>query len=139
MSGTGKIMRYMFDTNICIYIIKQKPVSVIQRLLEHEPDEICISAITHAELQYGVEKSKLPEKNMAALTLFLSSVNVLDFETKAAIEYGRIRAELEKKGTPIGGMDMLIAAHARAESTILVTNNTREFCRVTDLQIENWT
>lgn len=131
-------MRYMLDTNICIYVIKKKPESVIKKFLEYNPDDICISAITHAELMYGVEKSQLPEKNLAALTFFLSAIEVLEFNSMAAIEYGKIRVDLEKRGTPIGAMDMLIAAHAKAECLILVTNNTREFNRVDNLKVENW-
>lgn len=132
-------MRYMLDTNICIYAIKHKPEAVIRRFLAHNPDEICISAITYAELMHGVEKSQAVEKNRLALSLFLSPITILEFDNYAAEEYGRVRANLEKKGTPIGPMDMLIAAHARTQELILVTNNTREFYRIENLQIEDWT
>ena len=131
-------MKYMLDTNICIYVIRQKPAAVVQKFLEHDPNEICVSAITHAELMYGVEKSQFPERNLTALTLFLSSISVLEFDLKAAMAYGKIRAGLERNGTPVGAMDMLIAAHAQSEGITLVTNNTREFSRIDDLQIENW-
>ena len=131
-------MKYMLDTNICIYVIRQKPAAVVQKFLEHDPNEICVSAITHAELMYGVEKSQFPERNLTALTLFLSSISVLEFDLKAAMAYGKIRAGLERNGTPVGAMDMLIAAHAQSEGITLVTNNTREFSRINDLQIENW-
>ena len=118
-------MRYMLDTNICIYTIKHKPPEVIQRFLSHDPSELCISSITYAELMHGVEKSMAAERNRIAITMFLSPISVLNFDTYAAEEYGKIRADLERKGTPIGPMDILIAAHAKAEDLILVTNNTR--------------
>ena len=132
-------MKYMLDTNICIYAIKHRPKTVIKRFLEHDPTELCISAITYAALMHGVEKSQSKEKNRIALTLFLSPITILEFGSHAAEEYGRVRAELEKKGTPIGPMDLLIAGHARAEGLILVTNNTKEFCRVENLDMEDWT
>lgn len=132
-------MKYMLDTNICIFIIKHKPDAVIRRFLSHNPDEICISAVTYAELMYGVEKSQSVEKNRLAMALFLSPITILEFDDYAAEEYGRVRADLEKKGTPIGPMDMLIAGHAKSEGLIVVTNNTREFNRVEDLQVEDWT
>ena len=132
-------MRYMLDTNICIYTIKHKPPEVIQRFLSHDPSELCISSITYAELMHGVEKSMAAERNRIAITMFLSPISVLNFDTYAAEEYGKIRADLERKGIPIGPMDILIAAHAKAEDLILVTNNTREFERVEDLDVEDWT
>ena len=132
-------MKYMLDTNICIYAIKHKPEIVIKRFLAHNPDEMCISAITYGELMHGVEKSQSTEKNRIALALFLSPITILEFGAEAAEEYGRIRADLEKKGTPIGSMDLLIAAHAKAEQLIIVTNNTREFKRVEGLPVEDWT
>lgn len=132
-------MKYMLDTNICIYAIKHKPDAVIQKFLLHDPEEMCISAITYAELMHGVEKSMAVERNRIAMSLFLSPITILDFDGKAAEEYGKIRAELERKGMPIGPMDTLIAGHARARGLILVTNNTREFNRVADLEVEDWT
>lgn len=132
-------MKYMLDTNICIYAIKHKPDAVIEKFLSHDPEEMCISAITYAELMHGVEKSMAVERNRIAMSLFLSPITILEFDGKAAEEYGRHRAELEKKGTPIGPMDTLIAGHAKAEGLILVTNNTREFNRVADLMVEDWT
>lgn len=132
-------MKYMLDTNICIYAIKHKPDMVIKRFLQHDPEEMCISAVTYAELMHGVEKSMAVEKNRIAMSLFLSPITILEFHAPAAEEYGKIRAELERKGTPIGSMDMLIAGHARSEGLILVTNNTREFRRVEDLMVEDWT
>ncbi len=131
-------MKYMLDTNICIYAIKNRPDVVIKRILKHEPEEMCISSITYAELMHGVEKNLAVEKNKLALALFLSPFMVLDFDSYAAQEYGKIRADLEKKGTPIGPMDMLIAGHAKSKKVVLVTNNIREFERVEGLNVEDW-
>ena len=132
-------MKYMLDTNICIYAIKHKPLEVIKNFLKHNPDDIGVSSITYGELMHGVEKSQAVERNRAAITLFLSSISILPFDNYAAEEYGKVRAELERKGTPIGPMDMLIAGHARSERLILITNNTREFFRVENLEVEDWT
>lgn len=131
-------MRYMLDTNICIYAIKHKPEAVIRNFMLHDPNEMCISSITYAELMHGVEKSKAVEKNRLAMSLFLSPLTILDFDSDAAEEYGKVRADLEQKGTPIGPMDMLIAGHARSKGLIVVTNNTREFMRVEGLRLEDW-
>ena len=131
-------MKYMLDTNICIYTIKHKLDTVIQNFLLHDPEEMCISAVTYAELMHGVEKSAAAEKNRIALSLFLSPLSVLDFSASAAAEYGKIRAALELRGRPIGPMDLLIAGHAKSEKLILVTNNTKEFLRVEGLAVENW-
>ena len=132
-------MKYMLDTNICIYTIKHKPPEVIKAFLCHEPDYMCISSITYGELMHGVEKSQAVERNRAAITLFLSAISILPFDSDAAEKYGAVRADLERKGTPIGPMDMLIAGHARSRGLILVTNNTREFFRVNELEVEDWT
>ena len=132
-------MKYMLDTNICIYTIKHKPPEVIKAFLCHEPDDMCISSITYGELMHGVVKSQAVERNRAAITLFLSAISILPFDSDAAEEYGAVRADLERKGTPIGPMDMLIAGHARSRGLILVTNNTREFFRVNELEVEDWT
>ena len=132
-------MKYMLDTNICIYTIKHTSELLLRRFMQHDPDEICISSITYAELMYGVWKSQAKEKNELAVSLFLSPITIIDFDDSAAREYGMIRAELEKKGTPIGPMDMLIAGHAKSVGLILVTNNKREFERVDNLVIEDWT
>ena len=131
-------MKYMLDTNICIYAIKHKPDTVIKKFLSHDPEELCISAITYAELMHGVEKSMAVEKNRIAMSLFLSLITILQFDERAAEEYGRIKAELEKKGTPIGPMDTLIASHTKSRGLIIVTNNTRKFNRVAGLTIEDW-
>lgn len=132
-------MMYMLDTNIIIYAIKHKPTVVFEQLKAHLSDGLCISAITLAELEHGVQKSAYPMKNAAALLRLLSIIDVLPFDDQAAVEYGNICAYLQKQGTPIGTMDMLIAGHARAQGLILVTNNVREFQRVPELKIENWT
>ena len=131
-------MTYMLDTNICIYAIKNNPEQVLEKLKQNLSNRICISAITLAELQHGVEKSMNPEKNSMALLQFLSILDILPFDDLAAVEYGKICAYLQKRGTPIGTMDMLIAAHAKTENLIIVTNNVREFERVPNLKIENW-
>lgn len=131
-------MKYMLDTNICIYAIKNKPENVLKKFKENMQEGLCISVVTLAELEYGVEKSSNPEKNTAALLQFVSLLDIIPFDNDAALEYGKICAYLHKKGMPIGTMDMLIAAHAKSQDLILVTNNVREFERVTDLKIENW-
>ena len=131
-------MRYMLDTNICIYVIKHKPVTVFQKLQNINPEDVCISSVTYAELVHGVEKSAAVEKNRLALSMLLSNMEILDFDVDAADCYGKIRAALEKKGTPIGPFDMMIAAHAQSLGYTVVTNNVKEFSRVSALQIENW-
>ncbi len=131
-------MRYMLDTNICIYVIKHKPERVFRKLKKIKPEDVCISSITYAELAYGVEKSAQPERNRLALSMMLSSIEIVAFDDAAADEYGEIRAGLERKGTPIGSLDMLIAAHARSLGCTLVTNNTKDFCRVEGLEVVNW-
>ena len=131
-------MRYMLDTNICIYAIKHKPEQVFIRLQEHDPIDICISSVTYAELVDGVEKSKAIEKNRVALVLLLANIEIMNFDSLAAESYGKIRADLEKAGTPIGPLDMMIAGHAKALAYTLVTNNTKEFERVKGLKLENW-
>ena len=131
-------MRYMLDTNICIYVIKHKPVTVFQKLQNINPEDVCISSVTYAELVHGVEKSAAVEKNRLALSMLLANMEILDFDVDAADCYGKIRAALEKKGTPRGTLDMMIAAHAQSLSYTVVTNNVKEFSRVSALQIENW-
>jgi len=131
-------MKYMLDTNIIAYAKNNRPESVLKRLTAQKPSDICISSITMAELEYGVLRSSKPAQNRLALMMFLSGIQVLPFDSNAAREYGVIRHELTKNGTPIGANDMLIAAHAKSLGLILVTNNEREFCRVTGLTVENW-
>jgi len=131
-------MRFMLDTNICIYVIKKRPLAVFQKFSEYPVGEIGLSSVTVAELCFGVQKSQSPEKNQSALEDFLLPLTILDFDYNAAMIYGNIRATLEKQGTPIGPLDMLIAAHAKSLDITLVTNNTREFTRVPELKFENW-
>lgn len=132
-------MKLLLDTNICIYIIKQQPPSVLKHFLEYQIGDIGISSITLSELRYGVAKSQHQDKNSKALDLFITPLEVVPFDDAAALAYGGIRANLEKAGTPIGAMDMLIAAHAVALGVPLVTNNTREFERVSGLTVVDWT
>jgi tRNA(fMet)-specific endonuclease VapC len=132
-------MEYLLDTNICIYIIKKKPAEVFEKFKILTIGDVGISSITLAELQYGIEKSSNPEKNREALEKFLTPIEIIDYGYKATVEYGKIRAELEKKGISIGPLDMLIASHAKSLDVILVTNNVREFKRIAGLRIENWT
>ena len=131
-------MKYMLDTNICIYVIKNKPVEVVKRFYEHYDEGLSISSLTLAELAHGIEKSANKEKNAIALINLLYFLKVIPFSDSAAYEYGKICAYLQKRGTPIGTMDMLIAAHAKANSLTIVTNNMREFARVPDLNVVNW-
>lgn len=131
-------MAWLLDTNTCIYIIKQKPVSVFDKFNTLSPGQIGLSVITVAELEYGARKSASVEKNLLSLQQFLIPFDVFSFDFNAAMEYSIIRNELEKKGMPIGPLDTLIAAHAKSLNYILVTNNEKEFKRVNGLQIENW-
>lgn len=131
-------MRYMLDTNICIYAIKHKPEQVFLKLQECDPSEVYISSVTYAELVHGVEKSQSIEKNRVALALLLANIEIMDFDASAAESYGKIRANLEKSGKLIGPLDMMIAGHAKSLGYTIVTNNTREFMRVDGLKLENW-
>jgi len=131
-------MKYMLDTNICIYIIKKKPKDVFFRFGKIPPGDICISSITLAELEYGVCKSADKTRNKTALAGFLVPVQILPFSENAAKVYGEIRARLEREGRVIGGYDMLIAAHAISEGLTLITNNVSEFGRIGELHVENW-
>lgn len=131
-------MKYMLDTNICIYAIKHKPEKVFKKLQKTDPSDVCISSITYAELVYGVEKSAAVEKNRLALSMMLSNIEIKDFDADAADSYGLVRADLERKGTPIGPLDMMIAGHAKSLGCTVVTNNEKEFARVKGLKIANW-
>jgi tRNA(fMet)-specific endonuclease VapC len=132
-------MKIMLDTNICIYIIKRQPAAVLKHFLEYQVGDIGISSITLSELRYGVAKSTHREKNTKALDEFIIPLEIVSFDEGAAHVYGEIRAALEKAGTPIGAMDMLIAAHAVSLSISLITNNTREFARIPALNCVDWT
>jgi len=131
-------MGYLLDTNICIYLIKHRPPQVRARFEQVPLGHIGVSSITLAEMQYGVEKSQSRERNRQALQQFFAVLKVHPFDEAASQQYGKIRALLEKKGTPIGSLDTLIAAHALSLDLTLVTNNLKEFQRVPDLRIENW-
>ena len=121
-----------------MYIIKKQPPSVLAELKKHSVSDICISSITYAELRYGVSKSANRQKNALALAIFLTGIRIVPFDLDSSEVYGDIRQELQANGTPIGSMDMLIAAHAKALGYTLVTNNLREFNRVRGLKTENW-
>lgn len=130
--------KIMLDTNICIYLIKNRPLEVKEKFNQYEVGEIAISSITVSELYYGVEKSQHKEQNRKALALFLAPLNIVAYDEKASIAYGKVRSLLESKGQVIGSLDMLIAAHAISTDTTLITNNTKEFVRVDGLNLENW-
>jgi len=131
------MLQYMLDTNICIYVMKRYPDALAERF-DALADRLCLSAVTLCELQYGAEKSARRLENLAAIDAFAARLDMLSFPVKASMHFADIRATLERKGTPIGPFDMMIAAHARAEGLTLVTNNTREFDRVEGLKVENW-
>ena len=131
-------MKFLLDTNICIYLIKKKPPKVMPKFSSYAVGDIGVSSVTVAELQFGVQKSLRPAQNEHALELFLLPLTIVDFDYQAAVVYGNIRAALERQGTPIGSLDMLIAAHALSLNMTLVTNNTREFARIPGLKVENW-
>lgn len=131
------MLQYMLDTDICIYINKSHP-SKLQQRFNRLAEQLCISAITLGELYFGVEKSARRTENLQALERFIGRLTVLPFSAKAASHYGQLRVELQHSGKPVGGNDLLIGAHARAEGLTLVTNNTREFERMPGLRVENW-
>ena len=131
-------MKVMLDTNTCIAIIKRKPPQVLKRLSAYKVGEIGISWITLAELEFGVAKSQHVATNRAALDEFVLPLEIANFDRETAIVYGRVRATLEKKGAPIGSLDMMIGAHALSLGVTLATNNTREFSRIKGLTIVDW-
>jgi tRNA(fMet)-specific endonuclease VapC len=131
-------MKLLLDTNICIYLIKKSPPSVLKRFDTYAVGTIGISSITVAELEFGVQKSLYPSQNLQALEQFLLPLVILDFDHEAAKAYGKIRALLENRGRVIGALDMLIAAHALSLNIPLATNNVREFSRVPGLKVINW-
>ena len=131
------MLKYMLDTNIVIYTIKNKPEQVRKAFIAHY-DQMCISTITLMELVYGAEKSSNPDRNLRELEGFAARLEVLDYDALAATHTGQLRAELAKQGKPIGPYDQMIAGHARSLGLITVTNNLKEFDRVPGLRIENW-
>ncbi len=132
-------MHFLLDTNICIYLIKNRPPGVLEKFKQHPPSEVAISTITLFELEYRAEKSNRRQQAQKALKKFLSPLDIVDLDQVAAKEAAVIRAQLEKKGTPIGPYDILIAGLARSRSMTLVTTNTKEFSRIDSLFLENWT
>lgn len=130
-------MKYMLDTNICIYVINNRPPQVIASFREKALSSVAVSALTVSELAFGAAKSG-SQRNLETLEKFLAPVDILPFDEACAWQYGQVRAHLSRIGTPIGSIDELIAAHALALDAVLVTNNVREFQRVPGLRIENW-
>lgn len=131
------MLTYMLDTNICIYVMKTYPQNLREKF-NALAEQLCISSITLGELHYGAEKSARRELNLMAIEQFVARLEVLAFGNKAAAHYGQVRAELERAGTPCGPHDMQIGAHARSEGLIVVTNNRKEFDRMSGLRVENW-
>jgi tRNA(fMet)-specific endonuclease VapC len=131
-------MSYLLDTNTCIYIINNRPPEVTQKFLSVDIRSIAVSSVTIAELRYGAVKSNFGSRNMKALEEFIGSLNIRDFGDEASQVYASLRTQLERKGTPIGPLDTLIAAHALSLGVTLVTNNLKEFKRVPKLRLENW-
>lgn len=131
------MLAYMLDTNICIYLMRNHP-SALRERFDQLTGQLCISTITLGELHYGAEKSARRSENLDAIEAFVARLDVLPFSLKAAAHFGMLRADLTRRGTPVGPFDMLIGAHARSEGLVLVTNNTREFARMPGLQVENW-
>lgn len=131
-------MKYLLDTNICIYVIKERPRHVTERFTQYDVGDLGLSCITAAELWYGVGKSRHRRQNQQALQQFLLPLVIVDFDEHAAQAYGNLRAQLEKRGTPIGALDTLIGAQALSLGVTLVTNNEREFSRIPNLRVENW-
>ena len=131
-------MKYMLDTNICIYIIKKKPEKILKTFNSLNVGDVCISSITFAEMQYGIFKSQHREKNTIALINFLAPIEIMPFSNNSAVCYGEIRADLEIRGQIIGAYDLLIAAHALSENLTLITNNVKEFSKIKGLSVLNW-
>jgi tRNA(fMet)-specific endonuclease VapC len=131
-------MMFMLDTDICIYTIKRKPLNVLKHLEMRQPGTVSMSAITFAELMNGAKKSNFVDDNIRRLNALSEIIDVLPFNKNAAVAYGDVRSDLEKKGNVIGANDLLIAAHALSMNFTLVTNNVKEFGRVSGLKIENW-
>jgi tRNA(fMet)-specific endonuclease VapC len=132
-------VRYLLDTNTCIYIRRQNPPNILARFQKLTPGEAAISAITYGELYYGAEKSLNPARASKELQLLMTALPVLPIPVEAGPAYGEIRADLERRGEIIGGNNLWIAAHAKSANLVLVTNNEREFRRVAGLTVENWT
>lgn len=132
------MLKFMLDTNICIFTIKNKPAHVREQFIRQH-GLMCISTVTLMELIYGAEKSADPTRNLAEVEGFSARLEVMDFDSHAAAHTGQIRAELSRSGTPIGPYDQMIAGHARSRGLIVVTNKRREFDRIPGLRVEDWT
>jgi len=133
------MIKYMLDTDICSYIMREKPLEVLRHFNGLKMEQFSISIITYAEFMYGIEISPNSQKHRTIVEKFILHVDILPWDQSAAEHYGQIRAELQKKGDSIGAMDMMIAGHARSIKRTLVTNNEKHFSRVFNLKIENWT
>lgn len=131
-------MRYLLDTNICIYIIKKKPRVLVKKFENYEISDIAISSITFAELEYGIQKSAFSIQNRIALHQFLAPLEILPYDGHCACHYGKLRKFLEESGQVIGSLDMLIASHCLALNYVLITNNEKKFERIPDLKVRNW-
>lgn len=132
-------MNHLLDTNICVFAIRKKSQRLLDRLRQHSPGDVGISTVTLAELRYDADKSQDPPKNHNALNSFVVPLEIVEFDAQAAEQYGRVRADLENRGVPIGPLDTMIAAHALSLNVPVVTNNVAEFSRVTGLKVEDWT
>jgi len=132
------LTQYLLDTGICIYISKRKPAAVLSRLEQLRPGDVAMSVITYLELVCGAWKSQHAEANLASIGELCTIIPVRPLDASVAKQYGRIRSELEKRGSPIGACDLLIAAQALSLGLVLVTSNVREFARIEGLRIENW-
>jgi tRNA(fMet)-specific endonuclease VapC len=131
-------MKWMLDTNTCVDLIRGRDERILRRMKRRSPDDLCVSSVTLSELECGAAKSTHPEKNRLALAEFMTPLAVVPYDDAVAPIYGRVRAVLEKKGTPIGPLDTMIAAHALSLSLTIITNNEREFRRVAGLKTQNW-
>lgn len=131
-------MKYLLDTNVCVDYLGGRHAPVAARIQRSSPDDLRLSSVVVAELRYGADRSAHPRANHARLDTLVGEIESLDFDLRAAATYGRVRAGLEAAGRPIGPNDMLIAAHALSRGLVLVTDNVREFRRVTGLKVENW-
>ncbi len=131
-------MKYLLDTNICVFVIRGKSPLVLQRFRQQLPDDLGVSTVTLAELRYGADKSNDPIRNHAALNSFLAPIQILTFDAECADYYGKVRSDLERRGLPIGPLDTMIAAQSLRLNVPLVTNNTSEFSRVPGLKLEDW-
>ena len=131
-------MKYLLDTNVCVDYLNARFPSVVERIQQTSPKDLVLSSVVVAELRYGADETTHKRRNHHRLDLLTAEIDCLDFGLEAALLFGRVRSGLEAKGTPIGPYDMMIAAHALSLGSVLVTDNTQEFCRVEGLALENW-